>query len=51
MALEHYKKAVMIEDKYRRQFQRMYPERDKIVSRLGEEKYRKAKQQIENLSQ
>ena len=51
VALEHYKKAVMIEDKYRRQFQRMYPERDKIVSRLGEEKYRKAKQQIENLSQ
>lgn len=51
LAIGHYKEAVMIEDKYRRQFQRMYSERDKIVSRLGKEKYRKAKQQIENLSQ
>ncbi len=51
LAIGHYNEAIDIEDKYRRQFQRMYPERDKIVSRLGEEKYKKAKQQIENLSQ
>lgn len=51
LAIKHYNEAIDIEDKYRRQFQRMYPERDKIVSRLGEEKYRKAKQRIEFLSQ
>jgi tetratricopeptide (TPR) repeat protein len=51
LAIGHYNEAIDIEDKYRRQFQRMYPERDKIVSRLGEEKYKKAKQRIENLSQ
>ena len=48
-AVDHYKEAVMIEDMYRNQFRQMYPERD-IVSRLGEEKYKKAKQQIDFLS-
>ncbi|HUS74078.1 MAG TPA: tetratricopeptide repeat protein, partial [Sedimentisphaerales bacterium] len=51
LAVEHYLETIRIEDKYRRQFQRMYPEREEIVSRLGEEKYKKAKQRIEFLSQ
>jgi len=50
LAVEHYKEAVMIEDKYRRQFQRMYPDREEIFSRLGEEKYKRAKQKIDSLS-
>jgi len=49
LAVEHYKQAVIIEDKYRDQFREMYPGR-KIVSRLGEEKYKKAKQKIDSLS-
>ena len=49
MAVEHYKEAVIIEDKYRGQFMEMYPGRD-IVSRLGEEKYKSAKQKIDSLS-
>ena len=48
VAVEHYKEAIEIEDKYRRQFQEMYPGR-KIVSRLGEEKYELAKQRIDSL--
>jgi len=51
LAIGHYNEAIDIEDKYRDQFQRMYPEREEIVSRLGEEKYKKAKQRIEFLSQ
>jgi hypothetical protein len=47
-AVQHYQKAIEIEDKFRRQFQQMYPGRD-MVSRLGEEKYEKAKQRIEYL--
>ena len=49
VAVEHYKEAVNIEDKYRGQFRQMYPGR-KVVSRLGEEKYKKVKQRIEFLS-
>ena len=49
-AVEHYKEAIEIEEKYRRQFREMYPGWD-IVSRLGEKKYKKAKQRIEFLSQ
>jgi len=48
-ALEQYKKAIDIEDSYRRQFALMYPGRA-IFSRLGEEKYQYAKQQIEKIS-
>lgn len=51
IALEHYKKAIVIEDKYRAQFQIMYPERKEFVSRLGEEKYRLANERIEKLSE
>jgi len=42
--------AIDIEDKYRAQFRKMYPEREKIVSRLGEEKYQFAKQRLKLLT-
>ncbi|UCG57756.1 MAG: O-antigen ligase family protein [Phycisphaerales bacterium] len=51
VALENYSKAVEIEDSYRRQFQRMYPERKEIVSRLGDEDYRFAEGRIKQLTQ
>jgi len=46
----HYKRAVEIEDAFREQFRIMYPGRN-IVSRLGEEKYQKAKQKSNSLRQ
>jgi len=48
LACEQYKKAVEIEESYRRQFQIMYPGRP-IFSRLGEQKYRLAKQKLKTL--
>jgi tetratricopeptide (TPR) repeat protein len=50
VAIKQYKEAINIEDKYRDQFREMYPEREKIVSRLGEEKYQFAKQQLKFLT-
>jgi tetratricopeptide (TPR) repeat protein len=50
LALCHYAKAVEIEDSYRRQFHRMYPDREKIVSRLGEKEYQHAQKRIGELS-
>ncbi len=50
VAIKQYEEAIDIEDKYRDQFQEMYPEREKIVSRLGEEKYQYAKQQLKFLT-
>jgi O-antigen ligase len=50
IAIERYEKAIDIEDSFRNQFQLIYPER-KIVSRLGEEKYRNAKQRIKRLTE
>ena len=50
LAIGHYSEAIEIEDKYRPQFQKMYPGRE-IVSRLGEEKYKKAKQRLKHLSE
>ena len=44
-AIEHYRKAVYIENSYRDQFREMYPDED-IVSRLGEGKYQFARQRI-----
>ncbi|MHC4353754.1 MAG: hypothetical protein ACYS0H_13670 [Planctomycetota bacterium] len=38
-AVVHYAKAIEIEDAYRDQFRRMYPDREEVVSRLGEERY------------
>jgi O-antigen ligase len=51
VATKHYEEAVNIEDKYRRQFEIMYPEEEEIFSRLGEEEYKNAKQRIKHLSQ
>ncbi len=49
VAIKQYKEAIDIEDKYRDQFRKMYPERKEIVSRLGEEKYQFVKQQLKFL--
>lgn len=49
-ALDHYRKAVAIEDSYRRQFRTMYPDREKTVSRLGEQDYEQARRRIEELA-
>ncbi|MHC4806349.1 MAG: O-antigen ligase family protein, partial [Planctomycetota bacterium] len=51
IAIERYKKAIDIEDSFRNQFQLIYPERKKIVSRLGEDKYKNAKQRIKHLTE
>lgn len=48
-SVEHYKKTIHIEDKYRCQFKTIYPEMGKIISRLGEEKYQLAKQRLKLL--
>jgi tetratricopeptide (TPR) repeat protein len=50
LALCHYVKAVEIEDSYRQQFRQMYPNREKVVSRLGDKEYQHAKRRIEELS-
>ncbi|MHC4526110.1 MAG: hypothetical protein ACYSU8_11355, partial [Planctomycetota bacterium] len=49
IALCHYQTAVEIEDAYREQFKIMYPERETIISRLGETAYTDAKAKIEEL--
>ena len=49
-ACQQYKKAIEIEDSYRRQFEIMYPGQE-IISRLGQRDYDKAKQQIKHLSE
>lgn len=49
-ARDHYAMAVEIEDSYRGQFRQMYPERNEVVSRLGQERYQLAKLRIEELS-
>jgi O-antigen ligase len=50
-ALDAYRKAVAIEDAYRRQFRQMYPDRERIVSRLGESEYQFAQRRIRELAQ
>jgi len=49
IAISQYEKAIEIEDEYRAQFREMYPEREEIVSRLGDKKYLFAKQRIKYL--
>jgi len=49
IAILHYKNAIDIEDRFRHQFQLMYPDRE-IVSRLGEDKYQFAIERIKKLS-
>jgi hypothetical protein len=48
-ALAHYSRAVQIEDAYRAQFRVMYPERETVISRLGNTPYENAKANIEKL--
>ena len=50
IALCHYLKAVEIEKSYEEQFRQMYPNREKVVSRLGDKEYRYALKRIEELS-
>ena len=49
-AIEHYSQAIAIEDDYRQQFKIMYPGKE-IFSRLGEIKYKFAKDRLEQLTQ
>lgn len=49
VALCHYQTAVDIEDAYREQFKIMYPDRETVISRLGETAYTDAKAKIEEL--
>ncbi len=49
-ALEHYQRAVEIEDAYRAQFRVMYPDRQTVISRLGNAAYEDAKKKIETLN-
>jgi len=49
IAIEEYKEAIDIEDQYRAQFRRMYPERKKVVSRLGEDQYNLAQDKLKAL--
>ena len=49
-AIGRYNKAIEIEDEYRAQFRRMYPDREDIVSRLDKNKYLYAKERVEELS-
>ncbi|HEY5141134.1 MAG TPA: hypothetical protein VIJ25_17735, partial [Methylococcales bacterium] len=48
-ALVQYKKAVEIEDSYRIEFEKMYPDRP-LFSRMGESEYQFAKKRIAELS-
>jgi len=50
LALGHYTRAVEVEESYRRQFRQMYPDREKVVSRLGEAQYENARKRIAELS-
>jgi len=50
-ALEHYRKAIEIEEQYRAQFRLMYPERQEIVSRMGEDVYQFAVERVKELSE
>jgi len=50
LAIEHYKKAVEIEDVYTEQFKIMYPGKE-VFSRMGKIKYSQAKEKLEELTQ
>jgi O-antigen ligase len=50
IALKEYQKTVEIEEKYREQFRQMFPEIKKIVSRIGQDKYKLAINKIKELS-
>ena len=48
-AIEHYKKAIAIEDAYRAQFKVMYPGED-VFSRIGEDEYQFTIKRLEELT-
>jgi O-antigen ligase/tetratricopeptide (TPR) repeat protein len=50
LALCHYAKAVEIEESYRQQFRQMYPDRENVVSRLGDKEYQHARRRMAELS-
>jgi O-antigen ligase len=49
-ALTYYTKAVQIEESYEQQFRRMYPQREKVISRLGDADLLAARTRIAELS-
>ncbi|MHC4741332.1 MAG: O-antigen ligase family protein [Planctomycetota bacterium] len=49
LAIEQYEKTIEIEDAYQRQFRMIYPEREDVVSRVGEDKYFFAKDRLKAL--
>jgi len=51
VAAEQYQEAIRIEDEYRTQFRQMYPERNEVVSRLGEHEYQLAIERVRGLSE
>jgi hypothetical protein len=50
IAIENYRKAIEIEDEYRRQFKQIYPQQEDIVSRLDSNMYLYSKERVEELS-
>ncbi|MBN1787827.1 MAG: O-antigen ligase family protein [Sedimentisphaerales bacterium] len=48
LAIEHYEKAIEIEDAFREQFRIMYPDRD-VFSKMGNINYINAKEKLEEL--
>jgi O-antigen ligase len=50
IAIEHYAKAVEIEDKYRAQFKQLYPEHKDVVSRIDNKDYKYAKERMAKLA-
>jgi hypothetical protein len=50
IAIEHYSKAIEIEDEYRAQFKQLYPERQDIVSRIDNKNYKDAKERVAKLT-
>jgi hypothetical protein len=49
IAINQYKIAIDIENEYRVQFREMYPDREEVVSRLGEKKYQFARNRLKEL--
>ncbi len=50
IALEHYNRALEIEQQYRSQFRIIYPDIKEIISRLGQDKYKIATERIKALN-
>lgn len=50
-ALNHFRKAIEIEDAFRTQFQVMYPDEKRPISRIGQSNYQEAKDGIARLSE